>query len=139
MITERPRSRPFAVYSSDDPEPCIEIKEPLRTYPALTQRRDCDPWLGRYDDQALAALDDFITTRSDDDLDLTDASRDITVFLCDWVVTNVVGATWILHPDGFSYVALHGHQVDPFKTVLRCLTDKQPIAVLFAARCHSLR
>lgn len=136
-MSERPRSRPFAVYSSDDPEPCIEIREPLHLYPTLADRQDCHDWLGSHDDQALSALDAFITTHNDD-IDLVPASHDISVFLCDWVVTNVPGATWILHPDGFSYVDLHGHQVDPFKTVLQSLTAKQPIAVRFARHCQTL-
>lgn len=136
-MSERPRSRPFAVYSSVDPEPCIEIREPLRAHPYLADRQDCQAWLASHDNQTLAALDAYITTHTDE-LDLVPAARDITVFLCDWVVTNVPGATWILHPDGFSYVALHGHQVDPFKTVLQCLTDKQPIAVRFGRHCQTL-
>lgn len=136
-MSERPRSRPFAVYSTDAPEPCIEIREPLRAYPTLAGHQDCQAWLASYDNQALSALDAFITTHNDA-LDLVPACRDISVFLCDWVVTNVPGSAWILHPDGFSYVTLHGHQIDPFQTVLQCLTDKQPIAVRFGRHCQTL-
>ena len=136
-MSEHPRSRPFAVYSSDDPEPCIEIREPLRAYPSLADRQDCQAWLASDDDKALAALDAFITSHNGE-LDLVPAARDISVFLCDWVVTNVPEATWILHRDGFSYVALHGNQVDPFRTVLQCLTNKQPIAVRFGRHCQTM-
>ena len=122
--------------------PAEEVVEPLtsrevlRQYPYL--RGLGIGWLDRYDEAALEEADAFVISPVDG-IDAERAGHDLAVYLCDWVVANTDVARWLLRPEGACTVVLpSGNELDPYRHVVQCLTDRQPVARRFAEKAKEL-
>ena len=95
-------------------------------------------WLHRYDESALDEVDQFLTA-GDGRSDAEQPGHDIAVYLCNWVVANSSTAHWVLdRPVGRCFVELGGNQLDPYRYVVQCVTERQPVARRFVEQARTL-
>lgn len=111
-------------------------RDPLDQYPYL--RGLMLDWLGRYDESAIDEADTFVTGHGDG-IDADRAGHDLSGYLCNWVVAHDDAAHWVLWPTGTCYVELSsGDWLDPYRHVVTCIADRQPVARRFIDKAREL-
>jgi hypothetical protein len=94
-------------------------------------------WVDRYDESALHDADAFVTAHLDD-VDAERAGHDLAVYLCNWIVVNSEAAQWVLDPAGTCHVELGDNTLDPYRSAVTCVAERQPIASRFVEQARTL-
>jgi hypothetical protein len=137
-VSDRP-SPPVPYLSADEAVDLMPriIEGIFGHYPYLSAR-GLD-WLSRHDEAALHEAEAFVTGHADD-VDPQLAGHDLAVYLCDWVVANSDVARWRFDPQERTCTVLlpNGDMLDPYRTVVTCLRDRQPVAHRFVEKAREL-